>query len=64
MQFLADALQIPVEVAAEREMTALGAAALMRPNVSRDNVAARYEPETDVSALVAGWREAIRRTLV
>lgn len=64
MQFLADALQVPVDVAAEREMTALGAAALMRPDGPRRPVAARYEPGADVSGLVAGWREAVRRTVV
>ncbi|HET8892964.1 MAG TPA: FGGY family carbohydrate kinase [Gaiellaceae bacterium] len=64
MQFLADALQLPVEVAAEREMTALGAAALIRPDAPPRAVAARYEPGADVSALVAGWRDAIRRTVV
>jgi len=64
MQFLSDALQIPVEVAAEREMTALGAAALIRPDAQRRPAAARYEPRADVSGLVAGWRGAIRRTLV
>ncbi|HLY95480.1 MAG TPA: FGGY family carbohydrate kinase [Gaiellaceae bacterium] len=63
MQFLADALQIPVEVAAEREMTALGAAALIRPDAPPRAPAARYEPGADVSALVAGWREAVGRTL-
>jgi glycerol kinase len=64
MQFLADALQLPVDVAAEREMTALGAAALTLADQSRRPVAVRYEPGADVSALVAGWRGAVRRTLV
>ena len=64
MQFLADALQLPVDVAAEREMTALGAAALMRPDAPARPVAARYEPGTDVSGLVAGWRDAVRSTVV
>jgi glycerol kinase len=73
VQFLADVLGFPVEVAAERETTALGAAALAGVAVGRwsqDDVAsfrrtsARCEPETDRSALVAGWRDALRRTLL
>ena len=64
MQFLADALQLPVDVAAEREMTALGAAALLRPDAPRRPAAARYEPGADASGLVTGWREAVRRTVV
>jgi glycerol kinase len=72
VQFLADVLGLPVEVAAERETTALGAAALAGVAVgrwSRDDVAAfrrtsaRCEPEADRSELVAGWRDALRRTL-
>jgi glycerol kinase len=72
MQFLADVLGLPIEVAAERETTALGAAALAGVALgqwSRADVAgfrrssARYEPETDRSELVAGWRDALRRTL-
>jgi glycerol kinase len=63
MQFLADVLRIPVEVAAEREMTALGAAALAAGTAPPKRVAARYEPELDVSGLVAGWRAALGRTL-
>jgi glycerol kinase len=72
MQFLADALGIPVEVSAEPEMTALGAAALAGVAIGRWSAtdlaalrrsAARYEPELDVSALVAGWRDAVDRTV-
>jgi glycerol kinase len=72
MQFLADLLEIPVDVAGELETTALGAAALAGVAVGRwseDDVAtfrrtaARYEPEVDRSELVAGWRDALRRTL-
>ena len=71
-QFLADVLRLPVEVAAEHETTALGAAALAGQAVGRwspgdlaslRRPAARYEPELDVSALVAGWREAVARAL-
>ena len=58
-QFLADALALPVEVAAEKESTALGAAALAARRPPPRRTAARYEPERDVSALVAGWRDAV-----
>ena len=73
VQFLADVLAVPVEVAAERETTALGAAALAGVALGRwsqDDVAAfrrtasRCEPQRDVSELVAGWRDALRRTLL
>ena len=72
VQFLADVLALPVEVAAERETTALGAAALAGVAVgrwTRDDVASfrrtssRCEPQRDVSELVAGWRDAVSRTL-
>jgi glycerol kinase len=72
MQFLADVLQLPVEVAAEQETTALGAAALAGVAIGRwrrdeveslRRIGARYEPERDVSALVAGWRGALGRAL-
>jgi glycerol kinase len=73
VQFMADALAVPVEVAAERETTALGAAALAGVALGRwtqadvasfRRTAARYEPQRDVSELVAGWRDALRRTLL
>jgi glycerol kinase len=72
VQFLADVLQLPVEVAAERETTALGAAALAGVAVGRwtaDDLAAlrrtslRCEPQADVSDLVAGWHAALARAL-
>jgi glycerol kinase len=76
MQFQADILGLPVEVA-EREATALGAAALAGLAIgvwaSTDEVAAlhrpeaRYEPRlapAEVERLTAGWREAVARTLV
>ena len=73
VQFLADVLGLPVEVAAEPETTALGAAALAGVAIgrwTRDDVAsfrrtsARCEPQRDRSELVAGWRDALRRTLL
>ena len=46
MQFQADLLGVPVEVAAERETTALGAAALAAGHGARVAVGAVYEPQT------------------
>ena len=63
MQFLADVLRLPVVVPAEREMTALGAAALAARTRPTPRAAARYEPERDVSALIAGWRDALSAVL-
>ena len=45
MQFQADLLGLPVEVAAERETTALGAAALAAGRDARVASRGRYEPE-------------------
>jgi glycerol kinase len=73
VQFLADVLDVPVEVAAEQETTALGAAALAgvtmgswsEADVARfRRTSARYEPQTDRTDLVAGWRDALRRTVL
>ena len=63
MQFLADVLRLPVVVPAEREMAALGAAALAARTRPTPRAAARYEPERDVSALIAGWRDALSAVL-
>jgi glycerol kinase len=76
VQFLADVLRIPVEVAAERETTALGAAALAGVATGRwsetdlggwRRTAYRREPkraEAEVDELLAGWRDALARTLL
>ena len=73
VQFLADVLRIPIEVAAERETTALGAAALAGLAVGRwtsddlaslRRVALRCEPAADMSERIAGWRDAVARTLL
>ena len=76
VQFLADVLQIPVEVAAERETTALGAAALAGVATGRWSEAdleasrrgaVRREPQltaAEVDGLMAGWRDALGRTLL
>ena len=75
MQLQADLLGIPVEVAAEQETTARGAAALAGIAVGafEEDVllatltpARRYEPRLDraeVERLLAGWHDALRRTL-
>jgi glycerol kinase len=73
MQFQADVLGIPVEVAAEPEQTALGAALLaglavgLWPEPRPAPAGARYEPRMprdEAERLYAGWREALRRTLL
>jgi glycerol kinase len=77
MQFQADIARVPVEVPAEREATALGAAALAGLAVgawpSVEEIAAswrletRYEPQMEADEaerLLAGWRLALRRTLL
>jgi glycerol kinase len=75
VQFLADVLGVPVDVAAERETTALGAAALAGVAIDRwseadlagrRRSAGRREPqlaESEVDELLAGWRDALGRTL-
>jgi glycerol kinase len=76
VQSLADVLRIPIEVAAEQETTALGAAALAgvatgrwseADLVGRRSIADRREPQRDegeVEELLAGWRDAVARTLL
>ena len=75
-QFLADICRVPVEVAAERETTALGAAALAGVAAGRwseDDLprlrrsATRCEPQLrddEAETLVAGWRGALARALL
>jgi glycerol kinase len=77
MQFQADLLGCPVEVAAERETTALGAAALaglaigIWPNLedirARIRRGATYEPSPDadwVAGRRAEWQLAVRRAIL
>ena len=77
MQLQADLARIPVEVPAERESTALGAAALSGLGVgvwktpaeiaALGRIEQRYEPELpedEAERLLAGWREALARTLL
>jgi glycerol kinase len=76
MQFQADVLRIPVEVAAERETTALGAAGLAGLAVgvftSKEDIAQtlgavkRYEPQLDgdeAERLIRDWRRALTKAL-
>ena len=65
MQYQADLLGIPVEVAAEPETTALGAAALASRGDARVGVGAVYEPtlSTDEArTLRETWLQAVNRT--
>jgi glycerol kinase len=64
MQFQADLLGLPVEVAAEREVTALGAAALAAGRDVQAPVGAVYEPRIgrdEAAELRAGWADALHR---
>jgi len=64
MQFQADLLGIRVEVAAERETTALGAAALAAGKGARVAVGAVYEPRLgsdEVAERRLEWRQALER---
>ena len=66
MQFQADLLGLPIEVAPEREMTAFGAAALAsgRPPTLRPG--AVYEPRMSrdqADALYRGWLAAVQRAM-
>jgi hypothetical protein len=56
---------VPVEVAAERQTTALGAAALAAGRGARVAVGATYEPALGADQqgeLRAGWRAALNRS--
>jgi glycerol kinase len=77
MQFQADLLGCPVEVAAEHETTALGAAALagraiglwpddeaIRSRIRRGAVYEPAEEPAELEALREGWRVAVGRTLL
>jgi glycerol kinase len=64
MQFQADLLGLPVEVAAERDVTALGAAALAAGHEVRVPVGAVYEPTLTrdrVAEHRSDWRRALAR---
>jgi glycerol kinase len=61
MQFQADVLGIPVDVAREAEQTALGAALLALGERRPSPVGRTFEPQRTVDR--SGWRDAVRRTL-
>jgi glycerol kinase len=64
MQFQADLLGLPVEVAPEREMTAMGAAALASGRPPQLRPGAVYEPRMSrdhADALYRGWGAAVQR---
>jgi len=65
MQFQADLLGMPVEVAAERETTALGAASLAAGRGARVAVGAVYEPRLsgdEAAVHRAAWETALNRS--
>jgi glycerol kinase len=65
MQFQADLLGMPVEVAAERETTALGAASLAAGRGARVAVGAAYEPRLsrdEAAGHRAAWGVALNRS--
>ncbi|HEX4680933.1 MAG TPA: glycerol kinase GlpK [Gaiellaceae bacterium] len=65
MQLQADLLGVPIEVAAERETTALGAAALANGRGARAAVGATYEPALGPDEQVSlrdAWRSALNRS--
>jgi glycerol kinase len=65
MQLQADLLGVRVEVAAEQQTTALGAAALAAGKGARVAVGATYEPQAsrdEVAELRAAWRTALNRS--
>jgi glycerol kinase len=65
MQFQADLLGLPVEVAAERETTALGAAALAAGRGARVGVGAVYEPALSADEAAghrSRWAAALNRS--
>jgi glycerol kinase len=67
MQFQADVLGIPVEIAREPEQTALGAALLALGERRASPVGERFEPRMsrdEADSLYAGWQDAVARTLV
>ena len=67
MQFQADLLGMPVEVAPEREMTAMGAAALASGSPPVLRPGAVYEPRMSrdqADALYRGWLAAVQRARI
>jgi glycerol kinase len=65
MQLQADLLDLPLEVAAEQETTALGAAALAARRPARVRVGRTYEPamsRDEAQSMRALWLDALNRT--
>jgi glycerol kinase len=65
MQLQADLLDLPLEVAAEQETTALGAAALAARRPARVKAGHTYEPaisRDEADSLRATWADALMRT--
>jgi glycerol kinase len=65
MQLQADLLDLPLEVAAEQETTALGAAALAARRPARVRVGRTYEPamsRDEAQSMRALWIDALNRT--
>ena len=65
MQLQADLLDLPLEVAAERETTALGAAALAARRPARVRVGRTYEPamsRDEAQSMRTLWIDALNRT--
>jgi glycerol kinase len=65
MQLQADLLDLPLEVAAERETTALGAAALAARRPARARVGRTYEPamsRDEAQSMRTLWIDALNRT--
>jgi glycerol kinase len=61
MQFQADVLGIPVDVAREADQTALGAALLALGERRPSPVGETFEPQNPIDR--SGWNDAVRRTL-
>jgi glycerol kinase len=66
MQFQADLLGIPVEIARDPEQTALGAALLALGERRASPAGERFEPQMSrdqAETLYAGWQQAVERAL-
>jgi len=66
MQFQADVLGAPVEIAREPEQTAFGVALLALGQRRASPAGERFEPRMsrdEADTLYAGWQDAVRRTL-
>jgi glycerol kinase len=67
MQLQADVIGLPVVVAREAEQTALGAALLALGERRASPAGERFDPSMppdEAERLLAGWHDAVRRTLL